>query len=480
MKDYSTLFFDDKRFAIYGTGDIANITYLYLMELGLDDKVDFFIVSEKSKDVEYKFGKRILCFDEVNHKLSRTKILIAVQRHTLQVIKSLLDEFGFSDYIMIDNDWIRDKYYDLLYKNPIQQNKIIFFNMNGMGYGCNSKYIAEELIRRDEKEKFDIVWAIANDSKYHFPNRIRETIIGSSEYYQEMATAKIWVNNVRMRADVKKRPGQFYIQAWHGAAPIKMVEKDAEESLPQTYLENAKRDSGMADLFLSGSKFYTELYKQSFWYDGEIMEVGLPRHDAFWKREKVKEKIFRKYDIPLRNKMILYSPTYRDNVDINVYDIDVEKVTWALSKKFNYKFSFAASKHPLNLNLNYPFAENKNVIDVSTYEDFEELLMAADVLISDYSGCMYDFLFTECPIFLYQKDYYQYMASERNFYISFENAPFIRAQTNEELEKKILSFDENSYRNDVYDFMDRFGNFDTGQASSQIADWIISKIGSVR
>ena len=122
-----------------------------------------------------------------------------------------------------------------------------------------------------------LVWAVTDRNEYNgIPNDIKVVEIGSEDYYEELAEAKVWVDNVRKTNDVRKRLGQVYIQAWHGAAPIKKVERDVEDKLPDFYIENAKRDSEMADLFISGSEFYTELYKKSFWYNGEIMKVGLP------------------------------------------------------------------------------------------------------------------------------------------------------------------------------------------------------------
>ena len=126
-----------------------------------------------------------------------------------------------------------------------------------------------------------MVWAVS-DKKASFPKEIRTVAYGSMDYYHEMATARIWVDNVRKDSDIKKREGQYYIQTWHGAAPIKKVEKDVEDRLPNYYVANAMRDSKNVDLFLSGSVFYTNLYKRSFWYSGEIMQVGLPRQDIFF------------------------------------------------------------------------------------------------------------------------------------------------------------------------------------------------------
>ena len=132
------------------------------------------------------------------------------------------------------------------------------------------------------------------------------------DYYHEMATARIWVDNVRKDSDIKKREGQYYIQTWHGAAPIKKVEKDVEDRLPNYYVANAMRDFEKCGCVLSlESVFYTNLYKRSFWYSGEIMQVGLPRQDIFFHLDNViKEKVYRYYGIDKSYSMVLYAPTF--------------------------------------------------------------------------------------------------------------------------------------------------------------------------
>ena len=116
-------------------------------------------------------------------------------------------------------------------------------------------------------------------------------------------------------------------------------------------------------------------------------------------------------------------------------------------------------------------------IPVDRYDDFEELLMAADVLITDYSGCMYDFSFTKRPVFLYQRDIEEYR-SDRDFYIPVEELPYIQAFTNEQLIDSIQAFDQVKYQKELDHFMDKMGNYDTGVASERVASRIIRIISN--
>ena len=296
------------------------------------------------------------------------------------------------------------------------------------------------------------------------------------DYYHEMATARIWVDNVRKDSDIKKREGQYYIQTWHGAAPIKKVEKDVEDRLPNYYVANAMRDSKNVDLFLSGSVFYTNLYKRSFWYSGEIMQVGLPRQDIFFHLDNViKEKVYRYYGIDKSYSMVLYAPTFRKNFSNEYYDLDIAGVVSALENKFCKRFVCAVSKHPENRSINYSFEHNEKYIAVDRYSDFQELLASADVLITDYSGCMYDYSFTKRPVFLYQRDYDDYIR-DRNFYIPMGQLPYTRAYSNEEIIEKIKLFDMELYLEQLNQFMGMLGIYDDGNASEKVAKHILNVI----
>ena len=107
--------------------------------------------------------------------------------------------------------------------------------------------------------------------------------IGSIKWIYEVVTAKVWIDNSRKLRYVRKRKGQFYIQTWHGDIGMKKVEKDAIQSLPYEYVQAAKNDSKMADLFVAGNEWITQQYKNAFWYDGPVAKCGYPRRDILYR-----------------------------------------------------------------------------------------------------------------------------------------------------------------------------------------------------
>lgn len=110
-------------------------------------------------------------------------------------------------------------------------------------------------------------------------------------------------------------------------------------------------------------------------------------------------------------------------------------------------------------------------MDLSDYPDMQELLLVADVLITDYSSCMWDFSLTGKPCFIYAADSEQYI-SERDFYTPMASWPFSIALNNEELRQNILNYNEKAYRQKVKKHHERMGICESGHASELVADAI--------
>ena len=80
----------------------------------------------------------------------------------------------------------------------------------------------------------------------------------------ELATAKVWVDNIRKPPFVRKRKAQFYVMTWHGGIGLKKSEKDAIQALRRSYVYSAKNDSRMTDFFLADSDWHYNVYRNAF------------------------------------------------------------------------------------------------------------------------------------------------------------------------------------------------------------------------
>lgn len=369
------------------------------------------------------------------------------------------------------------KYY-INWLHPIQNNKIVITSYYGKGYGDNGKYIVEELLRNNEKDKYDIVWVVS-DLNFDMPEGVRKVLIGSKEAIFEEATARIWIDNARKKATVRKRKGQYYIQTWHGDIAFKKIEKDAYSALSTDYARDAKNDSRLADLFVSGNEWMTRKYKSSFWYDGDVAECGYPRRDILYNGGEMVEKIKQRMNIPFNTKILLYAPTFRKSkgkVDLSVYNLDWKGVLSVLAKRFGGEWVGLIRLHPnisaYSKSLNIP----NYIIDVTSYPDMQELMLISDVCISDYSSSLFEFAVTKKPAFIFATDIELYK-KDRDMYFTFEEIPFSVSESNEELISKILNFDEGKYHQEHFDFYHKkIGMYEEGNASKYIADLISQKI----
>ena len=119
---------------------------------------------------------------------------------------------------------------------------------------------------------------------------------------------------------------------------------------------------------------------------------------------------------------------------------------------------------------------SENIIDATDYPDMQELLSAVDVLITDFSGSMFEFSLIKRPAFLFAKDYYEFLKNEREMAIDLSKLPFTFAKSEEELWHHINTFDWDKYQTNCDRFNTAMGLEDKGHGSEAIADIIIKKI----
>ena len=355
------------------------------------------------------------------------------------------------------------------------QNKIIFSCFDGNSFGDSPKAIFDELVYTKSKAK--LIWFMNDDSaKIEEAEVVRPYSI-KALYHQ--ATAKVWVFNSRQREWMIKRKEQLYIQTWHGGLGIKKIEKDAIDKLPKSYIDAAKNDSNMADLFLSNSKWLTNLYKKSFWYEGKILEVGLPKSDIFYKNknEIVRRKVLKSFNLEEDVKLALYAPTFRDDDSTKCYNLNYKKLIETLEIKWPSKWKLLTRFHP-NVKKKYvgSVSYNNTIINGSEFDDINELIIASDILITDYSSCMFDALEIKKKVFIYASDYQEYL-DERGTYFRLTDLPFPVATNNDELFYKIKTYDENKYSEKGELFLKECGLFNKGTASKDIVG-LISKVFS--
>lgn len=354
---------------------------------------------------------------------------------------------------------------------PLQKNKVVFSSAGGRGFGDNPKAVALALM--EEQAGLDLVWLTRNPGG-EFPEGIRPCLYGSPQAVKELSTAKVWVNDSRGGARYKRK-GQSYLQTWHGFA-LKHVERQAV-NLPDTYVEQCKKDSKQIDLIVSNSAFMTRVYREDFWYDGEVREFGSPRNDILFRPNRCAEKVREFFTLERESRILLYAPTFRDDGSVDGYRIDPEEALAACERRFGGRWAALLRLHPNAAALSeglFPY-DGKRIIDATAYPDMQELLIACDLLITDYSSSVFDYALSGKPCVQFVPDLEQY-AKDRGFYFPLDALPFPAARSNEELCGILSGFDEETQRRRWDDFAAKHGFCEDGHAAQRCAQWILERM----
>lgn len=363
----------------------------------------------------------------------------------------------------------RDLLWQVLSFLPKDRRKAVCQSYYGRGYSDSPRAVAEELRRRGWK----VYWVVKGPAEgATLPKEVVPILLDSPRAIYHLCTAGVWVDNCRKWAYTCKRGKTRYVQTWHGF-PLKRIEGDAADALEPAYLTAAKKDSKMADLFLSDSAFLTEIYRRAFWYDGPVLESGFPRNDVLVHGDPTAEQNARTaLELPEEARLLLYAPTFRKDFGLAAYDVDYPRCVKALERRFGGTWLILARLHPniaakaAELNLDPRYVRN-----ASDYPDIQDLYLISDALLTDYSSVMFDYLPTGKPCFLYVNDLGAYR-DDRNFTFDLDKLPYPRARTNEELEAAILRYEPDAQRAAVEAFTNEFGINTDGNAAKLTADYL--------
>lgn len=371
------------------------------------------------------------------------------------------------------------KYHRDLEGQPVQPDKIIFDNYMGRGYGCNGKYVTEALLKKERK--LDIVWTVLNPEEQRdcFPKQVRLVEYGSPEAMYEYATAGVWALNYQMvhylNRGLLKKPNQTYIQMWHGSFGIKKIENDCKNlTQDKNWTILAKRNAGYTDYWISNGRFETDIYRQAFWNAERILEYGHPRNDIFFhgKSEQARRAV-EAYTGQKDCRFLLYVPTFRDDFHEPEESLNLRDVRENLEMRFGGSWKILLRLHPRMAGKGNGKDFGEACVHVTDYPDIQELLAAADAVMTDYSSAVFDFLLTGRPAFIYAPDYAGYQMM-RGLYYPLEETPFPVAEDQRQLMRNILEFDLELYRQKSEAFLKEKGSKEDGNAAERVADLILA------
>lgn len=353
---------------------------------------------------------------------------------------------------------------------PVRKNRILFSTFIGRQYSCNPKYMFLDLYAK-YGDSLEYIWCRNEyDTELAAYSNVRTVKFRSPRYVFALCTCGVYVTNNGVDSYIPKRKKQLFIDTWHGGGAYKSLDKVNKQSVVE-----ASRRSVLTDYFVSSCAAFTKNLSAQWCADvTKFLPVGMPRNDLLL-REKdnatLKDTIKVGAGIPLNKKVVLYAPTFRGiSISPDSFDLTLDAgiLLSSLERRFGGEFVFLFRCHHTMLK---KIQAGDNVLDVSSYNDMQELLLAADVLVTDYSSSMWDFAPTGKPCFLYAPDIDKYIA-ERGFYTDPATWPFPLARSEDVLHENIARFDDGKYAAAARKHLEDLGSYENKDACRKVCEAI--------
>jgi CDP-glycerol glycerophosphotransferase len=359
------------------------------------------------------------------------------------------------------------------------RDAIVYSSFGGRQYSDSPRAIHEELVRREAP--LEHLWVV-RDAMCHVPPTAAALRDGSREHYEALARARFIVTNDHFPAWFTRRPDQVCVQTWHGT-PLKRLGFDMPEV--RKSIRRAKQRWGEQaanwQYVLSPNRFSTPILRRAFAVEGEMLETGYPRADQLSRpdRDELGRRLRQRLGIPEGVRVVLYAPTYRDHIvdSRGRYRLDLHLDVERLRSAIGHDSIVLFRKHHRISDV-VPATADGFVRDVSSYPDGTDLLLAADVLVTDYSSMMFDFANTGRPMLFFTYDLETYRDQVRGLYFDLgERAPGPLLRTTDDLAAALIDIDglQARYAGRYAQFVANFCELDDGRASARVVDGVFMR-----
>ncbi len=332
--------------------------------------------------------------------------------------------------------------------------------------------VYEELRRR--RPDLSVAWGILDHGHWSPPDA-RPIVIGSREWYDVLGTARVLVTNTELEEWYRRRPDQLVVQCFHGYPAKAMGESQwrARDLPPRRVAIMRRRSVETWDLISTPTPEMTEVYRQQYGYTGPAAEHGYPRDDTLHSADAdtVRDRTRRQLGVRPDQTAVLYAPTWRDH-------LATRPRAAAMSEHLDVHAAAAAlgDSHVILLRghrFHEPGPSRPGVVDVTDHPEINELVLASDVAVLDYSSLRFDYAQTRRPMVFLVPDLEDYTSGVRGFLIPFaETAPGPLVRTTDEVVAHLRDVPRlaSAWAGRIADFDARVNPYQDGQAASRFVD----------
>ncbi len=379
-------------------------------------------------------------------------------------------------------------YHRMIRALPVRKGTVVFESHLGKQYSDSPRALYEELQRRGAP--IHAIWSYAGAKPNGFPGDVELVKRWSWKYLRALAQAEFWVDNQGFPLKLAKRPETTYIQTWHGSALKRMgFDEPGYRLMSETEQASYQKSLDRFDHFVVRTEHDVRTLARAYRIpEAKLLRTGYPRNDALVKGrdatvesaqvKELKERLGIRPGLPV----VLYAPTFRANAQGKVQKFEFPFSVEEFADRFGEKCTLLVRTHYLN-QVALPPAMAGRVVNASEEPDITPLLLASDALITDYSSVMFDFALLQRPMVFFAYDWEEYSQDIRGTYFDLlGTAPGPVPRTEEELFSVLEDLDgvRAQYGPQVKEFVDRYGEYDHGDAAAQIADRFFAGKGRSR
>lgn len=371
--------------------------------------------------------------------------------------------------------WEKDGQFDIFIKNkykywldePLLSDHVMMSSFWGRNntFNDNPRALYDYIAKNNKNVTTIIVIKEVLRSYPEFKNA-KVIAYNTIEYWYYLAHAKYFVNNVNFtELDRVKRSDQIEVQTMHGT-PLKSLGFDVlSDWSDSNYLDLLKKNNNW-DYLVTPSDWVTEYAIKAFNVSPKIINSGYPRNDRLFQNVDV-DKLKDKFGISKGKKIIGYTPTWREkkDTDINKY-FDIEKFYSIIPNDC----LVILKNHHYEKWMGIPNKFNDKIIYAPDNMDIDDIYIISDVLITDYSSVMFDFILLNKPIIFFAFDYTEYNENRGLNFNLMDEAPGPFISRLSELEYELLNLESNiiRYEENITNFKNKFVQYDDGHAASKI------------
>jgi CDP-glycerol glycerophosphotransferase len=358
------------------------------------------------------------------------------------------------------------------------QDSVFFRALYSEVANCNMLGVHHELGRRGTA--LTRYWSV-RDHSVPVPEGGVRIVEGTPEWHEALATSRYVMVNVHQPEWYEKPRGQVLIETMHGY-PYKVMGHEWWEKggFPSGQINSFDRRARAWDYFVSPATYATSLLKAAFLDPAgatpEVLEIGYPRNDVLQSDDAplIRDRVRKVLGIGDDQQVVMYAPTFRDYMSAD--DMAAERIDFfdvdRAAREVGPGYTFLVRGHAFNARAGGRHEGGAHIIDVTSHPDINDLILASDCAVLDYSSLRFDYGLVDKPMIFLVPDLEKYDAVRGGVIPFAPTAPGPHVTTTREVVALVRDLPGLARRTSAQraTFRREYADLDDGHASARLVD----------